>query len=153
MVKRPVVLDVSLVFDSSYPFLFLQFLLPFSRKRLLLRWIVAIGKGIRSSLEELCESRGCFWLLSQDLLLCHAMKMCHVCYYNNSDATFRILMSGDNNPNPGPVSALTAGKKNCLLMNTRSLKRYLKDSITNWQSACKLQCLSKTWLNQNFIFL
>ena len=38
------------------PFLFLQFLLPFSRKRLLLRWIVDIGKGIRSSLEELCES-------------------------------------------------------------------------------------------------
>ena len=23
------------------------------------------------------------------------MKMCHVCYYNNSDATFRLLMSGD----------------------------------------------------------
>ena len=36
---------------------FLQFLLPLSRKRLLLRWIVDIVKGIRSSLEELCESR------------------------------------------------------------------------------------------------
>ena len=31
------------------------------------------------------------------------MKMCHVYYYNNSDATFRLLMSGDINPNPGPV--------------------------------------------------
>ena len=36
---------------------FLQFLLPFSRKRLLFRWIVDIVKGIRSSIEELCESR------------------------------------------------------------------------------------------------
>ena len=49
--------------------------------------------------------------------------MCHVCYYNNSDATFRLLMSGDINPNPGPVSASTAGKINCLVMNARSLKR------------------------------
>ena len=45
------------------------------------------------------------------------MKMCHVCYYNNSDATFRLLISGDINPNPGPVSASTAGKINCLVMN------------------------------------
>ena len=49
--------------------------------------------------------------------LWHVMKMCHVCYYNNSDATFRLLMSGDINPNvpwgpflerpgnlPGPIS-------------------------------------------------
>ena len=32
------------------------------------------------------------------------MKICHVCYYNNSDATFRLLISGDINSNPGPVS-------------------------------------------------
>ena len=94
MVKRPVVLEVPLVLDSFYLISFLQFLFPFSRKRLLLRWIVDIVKGIRSSLEELCESRCfffCFWLLSQHLLPCHVTKMCHVCYYN-SDATFRLLM-------------------------------------------------------------
>ena len=28
------------------------------------------------------------------------MKMSHVCNYNNSDATFRLLMSGDINPDP-----------------------------------------------------
>ena len=55
-VKRPVVLEVPLVLDSFYIISFLQFLLPFSRKRLL-RWIVDIVNGIRSSLEELCESR------------------------------------------------------------------------------------------------
>ena len=55
MVKRPVVLEVPLVWD--YLISFLQFLLPFSRKRLLLRWVVDIVKEIRSSLEELCESR------------------------------------------------------------------------------------------------
>ena len=33
------------------------------------------------------------------------MKMCYVCYYNNSDATFRLLMYGDIDPNPGTVSA------------------------------------------------
>ena len=66
------------------------------------------------------------------------MKMCHVCYYNDSDATFRLLMSGDINPNPGPVSASTAGKINCLMMNARSLKSYHKDSTTNWQSVCSL---------------
>ena len=111
---------------------FFQFLLPFSRKRLLLRWIVDIVKGIRSLLFF------CFWLFSQHLLLCHVMKMCHVCYYNNSDATFRLLMSGDINPNPGPVSASTAGKINCLVMNAGSLKSYHKDSTTNWQSMCNL---------------
>ena len=90
------------------------------------------------------------------------MKMCHVCYYNN-DATFRLLMSGDINPNPGPVSASTAGKINCLVMNARSLKSYHKDSTTNWQSVCNLDrfqdlvyaenssviCVNETWLNQN----
>ena len=48
-------LEVTLVLDSFYLISFLQFLLPFSRKRLLLRWIVDIVKGIRSSLEELCD--------------------------------------------------------------------------------------------------
>ena len=52
-----VILKLPLVLDSFYLVSFLQFLLPFSRKRLLLRWIVDIVKGIRSSLEELCESR------------------------------------------------------------------------------------------------
>ena len=72
-------------------------------------------------------------------------------------------MSGDNNPNPGPVSTSTAGKINCLVMNARSLKRYHKDSTTNWQSVCNLHrfqelvyaensdviCVNETWLNQN----
>ena len=53
-------MEVPLVLDSFYLVSFLQFLLSFSRKRLLLRWIVDIVKGIRSSLEELCESRSYF---------------------------------------------------------------------------------------------
>ena len=105
----------------------------------------------------------CFWLLSQQLLLYHLMKMCHVCYYNNSDATLRLLISGDINSNPGPVSASTAGKIYCLVINARSLKSYHKDSTTNWQSVSKLHrfqdlvyaensdviCVNETWLNQN----
>ena len=138
MVKRPVVLEVPLVLDSFYLISFSQFLLPFSRERLLLRWIVDIVKGIRSSIEELCESR-CYF---QHLLLCHVMKLCHVCYNNNSDAKFRLLMSGKINPNPGPVSPSTADKINCLVMNARSLKSYHKDSTTNWQSVCNLTSLS-----------
>ena len=55
--NKSVVLEVPQVLDSFYLISFLQFLLPFSRKRSLLRWIVDIVKGIRSSLEELCESR------------------------------------------------------------------------------------------------
>ena len=92
------------------------------------------------------------------------MKMCHVCYYTKSDATFHPLISGDINPNHGPISALTAGKINCLVKNARSfLKRYHKDSTTNWQSVCNLLrfqdlvyaensdvlCVNETWLNQN----
>ena len=81
--------------------------------------------------------------------------MRHVCYYNNSDPTFRLLMSGDINPNPGPVSASTAGKINCLVINARY-------STTNWQTMCNLHrfqglvyaensdviCVNETWLNQ-----
>ena len=91
------------------------------------------------------------------------MKMCHVCYYNNSDAAFRLLMSDDINPNPGPFSASTAGKINCLVMNAISLKSYHKDSTINWKSVCNLHCfqhlvyaensdvirVNETWLNQN----
>ena len=91
------------------------------------------------------------------------MKMCHVSYYNNSDDTFHLLMFGDINPNPGPLSASTAGKINCLVTNTRSLNSYHKASITNWQSMCNLHrsqdlvyvensdviCVNETWLNQN----
>ena len=71
MVKRPVVF---------YRISFLQFLLPFSRKRLLLQWIVDIAKGISWSLEELSESRVYFAVLAinQNLLPCHVMIMCHV---------------------------------------------------------------------------
>ena len=87
-----------------------------------------------------------------------------ICYYNNSDATFRLLISGKINPNSGPVSASTAGKINCLVMNARSLKSYYKHSTINWQSVCNLHrfqdlvyaensdviCVNKTcWLNQN----
>ena len=89
--------------------------------------------------------------------------MCHVCYYNNSEATIRLLMSGDINHNPGPISAATAGKINCLVMNARSLKSYHKDSTTNWKSVCNLHrfqdlvyaensdviYVNETWLNQN----
>ena len=46
VVKRPVVLEVPLVLDSFYLISFLQFLLPFSRKRLLLQWIVDSVKAI-----------------------------------------------------------------------------------------------------------
>ena len=67
------------------------------------------------------------------------------------------------NPNPGPVSASTAGKINCLVMNIRSLKGYHKDSTTNWQSVCNLHrfqdlvyaensdviCVNEIWLNKN----
>ena len=55
--KQTVVLEVPLVLDFFYLISFLQFLLPFFRKRLLLRWIVDIVKGIRSSIEELYEGR------------------------------------------------------------------------------------------------
>ena len=92
------------------------------------------------------------------------MKMCHVCYHNNSDTTFRLLMSGDINPNPGPaVSTSTAGKISCLVMNARSLKSCHIYRTTNWQSVCNLHrfqdlayaenssviCVNETWLNQN----
>ena len=68
--QRPVLLEVPLVLDSFYLISLSQFLLPFSRKRLLLRWIVDIVKGIRSSIEELCESR-CyilFWAIKSTLI-------------------------------------------------------------------------------------
>ena len=139
-------------------FILTIFIAVFPKTTLLLRWIVDIVKGIMSSLEELCESC-CYFFFS----LCHVMKMCHVCCYNSSDATFRLLMSGDINPNPEPVSASTAGKINCLVMNARSSKSYPKDSTTNWQSVCNLHrfqdlvypensdviCVNETWLNQN----
>ena len=76
----------------------------------------------------------CFSLLSQHLLLCHVMKMCHVCYYNNSDATFRLLMSGDINPNPWPVSASTAGKINCLVMNAIPVDNFIRTWQGKWMN-------------------
>ena len=89
--------------------------------------------------------------------------MCHACYYNNSDATFRPLMFGDINRNPGPIPVSTAGTINCLVMNARSSKSYHKASTTNWRSVCNLHrfqdlvytensdvtCVNETWLNQN----
>ena len=73
------------------------------------------------------------------------MKMCHVCYYNNSDATFRLLMSGKINPNPGPVSASTAqGKINCLVMNARGLKSYHK-AAQQTGNPCVTSFASRTW--------
>ena len=90
------------------------------------------------------------------------MKMRHVCYYNNSDATFRLLMSGDINSNPGPVSISTAGKNNCLVMNARSLKSITKTAqqtgnpcVTSIASGLvhaensDVICVNETWLNQN----
>ena len=72
-------------------------------------------------------------------------------------------MSGDINPNPGPVSASTAGKINCLVIKARNLKCCHKDSTTYRQSVCNLYrfqdlmcaenpdiiCVNETWLNQN----
>ena len=72
-------------------------------------------------------------------------------------------MSGDINPNPGPVSVSTACKINCLMMNARSLKSYYKDRTINWQSVRHLLrfldlvyaeksdviCVNETWMNQN----
>ena len=66
-------------------------------------------------------------------------------------------MSGNINPNPGLVSASTAGKISCLVMNAH------KDSTINRQSVRKLyrfqdlvyaensdvRCVNETWLNQN----
>ena len=116
VVKRPVVLEVPLDLDSFYLIYFLQFLLPFSRKRLLLRWIVDIVKRI----------------------------LCHACYYNNnSDATFRLLMSGDINPNPG-LAPLTAGKINCLVMNARSLKSYHNKTTQKSGNPCVTSIASRT---------
>ena len=87
------------------------------------------------------------------------------CLLVNGYVTFHLSMSGDINPNPGPVSASTAGKLNCLVMNARSLKSYHKDSTctTNWQPLCNFHrfqglvyaeisdvvCVNETWLNQN----
>ena len=65
------------------------------------------------------------------IFLFFAIKSTHVFYHNNPDATFRLLISGKINPNSGPVSASTAGKINCLVMNARSLKCYHKYSTTN----------------------
>ena len=72
------------------------------------------------------------------------MKMCYVCFYNNSDATFRLLMSGKVNPNPGLVSASTAGKINCLVMNARSLKSYHKGA-QQASDPCVTSFASRTW--------
>ena len=72
-------------------------------------------------------------------------------------------MSGDINPNPGPVSASTAGKINCLVMNTRSLKIYHKGAQQTGNPVCNILrfkdlvyaensdviCVNETWLNQN----
>ena len=93
------------------------------------------------------------------------MKICHVCYYNNSDATFRLLMSGKIKPKPGPVSASTGGKINCLVARDecQNFKKLSQHSTTNWQSVCNLLrfqglvyaensdaiCVNETWLNQN----
>ena len=75
---------------------------------------------------------------------------------NYSDATFRLLVSGDINPNPGPVSASTAGKIKCLVMNaTKTAQRSNKPCVTSIASRtwCTPKtdfiCVNETWLNQN----
>ena len=88
--------------------------------------------------------------------------MCHVYYYNNSDATFLLLMSDDINPNPGLFFASTAGEINWLVMNARSLKVITKTAqqtcnpcVTSIASrtCCTPKtdviCANETWLNQN----
>ena len=70
----------------------------------------------------------CFLLLSQHLLLYHVMKVCHVCYYNNSVATFRLLTSGDINPSPGPVSDQLPGDK-CQKLKQLSQRQHNKLAI------------------------
>ena len=54
-------------------------------------------------------------------------------------------LSDDINPNPGPVSASTAGKINCLMINATSLKRYHKDSTTTAANPCVTSIASRTW--------
>ena len=49
-----------------------------------------------------------FLAIKSTLITVSCNEMCHVCYYNNSDATFCLLMSGDINPNPGPVSSIAS---------------------------------------------
>ena len=146
MVKGPVVLEVPLVLDSIYLTSFLQFYCRFPEGDCsfdgLLTLLRESGRHSKSSVKAVAIFL--FWLISQHLLPFHVMKMCHVCYYNNSDATFRLLMSGDINPNPGPVSASTAGKTNCLVMNTRSLKSYHKDSTTTG-NPCLTSFVSRAW--------
>ena len=171
MVKRPVVFEVPLVLDSFYLISFSQYLLSdrFPENDCSFDGLLTL---LRESARHSVKDRFYFSVLgfsfssvsalnvnkSQHLLLCHVMKMCHVCYYNNSDATFRLLMSGHINPNPGPVSASTAGKINCLVMNTRSLKSYHKAAqqtrnpcVTSFASRTwsDVICVNETWLNQN----
>ena len=78
--------------------------------------------------------------------------MYHVCYHNNSDATFRLLTSGDINP--GPVSVSTAGRINCLVMNARGLKRQSVCNLHRFQDLVYAEnsdviCVNETWSNQN----
>ena len=78
--------------------------------------------------------------------------MGHVCYYNDSDATFRLLMSGDINPNPGPVFASTAGKINCLVMNASTINWKSVRNVHRFQDLVYAEnsdviCVNETWLN------
>ena len=165
MVKRAVVLEVPLSWTPFTLFHSYNFYCRFAENDCSFDGLLTLRESGRHSIEELCEAVAIFMFLAikSTLLLCHVMKMCCVCYYNNSDATFRLLMSGDTNLNPGPVSASTAGKINCFVMNARSLRSYHKDSTTNWQSVCNVHhfqglvyaensdviCFNETWLNPN----
>ena len=150
MVKRPVVLDSFYLFHSY------KFLLPFSR--LFLRWTVDIVR------EPGRQSKSSVKAVAIFLFLVVKPTLSTVpCNENVPRLFLQQLRCFRPNPNPGPVSASTADKINCLVMNARSLKTYHKDSRTNWQSVynlCRFQdlvyaenfdviCVNETWLNQN----
>ena len=129
MVKRQT--PCSLGGTASLGLLLPYFILTiFSRKRLRPPWIVDIVKGIRSSLEELCESC-CYIFLFLAIKSTLITVSCNVnvpgLLLHNTNVACRLLMSGDINPYPGPVSASI----NCLVMNARSLKSCHKDSAVN----------------------
>ena len=100
MVKRPVVLEVPLVLDSFYLISFLHFYYRFPENDCSFDGLLTLHfvKGIRPSLDGLCEKPllfFCFGLLSQHLLPCREMKMCHVCYYNNSGKINSLVMNAE----------------------------------------------------------
>ena len=144
----PVVLHlkVPLVLDTFNPISFLQFLLRFSRKRLLLRWIVVIVEGIRSSLEEQFVKAVAIFLFlaikstlitvpcneNVPRLLLQQLR----CYLSLLDVWWH---------QSGQVSASTAGKINCLVVNARSFKKFITKTVQQTGNPYVTSIASRTW--------